>query len=87
VITAEGHFYWFSKLIETSNGLDGLLIPQGSLPIKVGLSVEPGAAPLFDLVEPGKGWGRGKKTYRFRAMNIEDSVEWILLFKDLSTSQ
>ena len=85
VLTAGGNFCWFSNLIATPNGIDGFLIPDGTLQIK-GLSVEPEEAPKFDLVEAGS-WGRSKKRYKFRAVTVEDSVEWILHFKDLSNSK
>ena len=85
VLTAGGNFCWFSNLIATPNGIDGFLIPDGTLQIK-GLSVEPEEAPNFDLVEAGS-WGRSKKRYKFRAVTVEDSVEWILHFKDLSNSK
>lgn len=82
VITRGGNFCYFSDLIPTPSGLDGLLVPDNVIPIGQQLSVEPDEAPHFDLVESG-GWGRSKKRHKFRATTIEDSVEWILVFKDL----
>jgi len=79
-VTRSGNFCWFSGLIPTPNGLDGVLVPDAVINLK-SLSVEPEEAPNFDLVESGS-WGRTKRRYKFRAMNVEDSVDWILLFKE-----
>ncbi len=86
VITKGGSFCWFSQLIDTPHGLEGPLVPDGSIALEggKGFSVEPAEAPHFDLVESGS-WGRSKKRHKFRAMTVEESVDWILLFKDYSS--
>lgn len=83
VVTKGGNFCWFSDLIPgaTGRGVDGLLVPEAVISM-ASLSVEPGEAPEFDLVELG-GWrNRSKNRFKFRALDVEDSVDWILLFKE-----
>ena len=81
MVTENGNFCWFGHLISTpSGGLDGYLVPEATIPLK-SLTVEPEEAPHFDLVEVGS-WGRRGRRHKFRASTVEDSVEWILLFKE-----
>ena len=79
VLTTQGNLAWFADLVQTEHGLDGLLVPEGVVGMAAA-AVEPAEGGVFDVISDA-GWGR-KRRVRFRALSVDDSVDWILHLKE-----